>query len=103
MRAFTSSHLDRRLSPLVAAGAIALLVALVGMLAMREAGPADAAKAKELGKTNRTPGAACPNACTAIGSVTGFQTMADGKKQPFKARQDGHLVAWSLDLGKPDK
>jgi len=91
-------------TPLIALAVGALLLAgLSALLLARDADPAGAAKAKVLGNTKRTPNASCPNSCTAIGSVTGFQTIADGKKQPFKAREDGHIVAWSVDLGKPDK
>lgn len=96
------TRLDRtRLFALVAG--VLLLAVLSAVLLARDATPAGAAKAKVLGNTKSTPNASCPNSCTAIGSVTGFQTIADGKKQPFKAREDGHVVAWSVDLGKPDK
>ena len=98
----TPTRLDRtRLTALVA-GAL-LLAGIATVLIARDAAPAGAAKAKVLGNSKQTPNASCPNSCTAIGSVTGFQTIADGKKQPFKAREDGHVVAWSIDLGKPDK
>jgi hypothetical protein len=83
--------------------AVGLFAALVASVVLLEVGTAGAAKAKVVGKTDKTPNAACPNNCAAIGSVTGFQTKADGKKQPFKIRKDGHIVAWSMDLGKPDK
>lgn len=96
------THLDRTRAWAIAIGLLALLTATFGLLVLRD-GSADAAKAKVVGKTKSTPSASCPNNCTAIGSVTGFQTIADGKKQPFKIREDGHIVAWSVDLGKPDK
>ena len=45
-----------------------------------------------------------PNdSCEAVGSVTGFQMVADGVRAPFKAREDGSLVAWALDVSKPKK
>ena len=94
--------LDRtRVTALVAG--VLLLAGISAFVIARGAAPAGAAKAKVLGSTKSTPNASCPNSCTAIGSVTGFQTIADGKKQPFKVREDGHVVAWSVDLGKPDK
>ena len=96
------THLDRRRAGALAAAAT-LLAAIAALVLAFDAGPATAAKAKVLGNTKSTPSASCPNNCTAIGSVTGFQTIADGKKQPFKIREDGHVVAWSMDLGKPDK
>jgi hypothetical protein len=102
MRAFTHTRPDRTRAIALAACA-ALLAGLTVLLLARDAAPAGAAKAKVLGETKDTPSASCPGNCTAIGSVTGFQTIADGKKQPFKVREDGHIVAWSLDLGKPDK
>ena len=102
MRALTHTPAGRTRAAALAAGAL-LLAALTVFALASDAGTADAAKAKLLGKTKRTPNATCPNSCVAIGSVTGFQTQADGRKQPFKAREDGHVVAWSMDLGKPDK
>jgi hypothetical protein len=33
--------------------------------------------------------------------VTGFQVGATGGKEPFKVRQNGRLVAWSVDLSRP--
>ena len=97
------TQLDRPRAWAAALCLLALLATLAGIVTLGGAERAGAANAKTLGKTDRTPTASCPNNCTAIGSVTGFQTIADGKKQPFKVRQDGHVVAWSMDLGKPDK
>ncbi|MFL5892212.1 MAG: hypothetical protein ACJ75I_05660 [Solirubrobacterales bacterium] len=62
---------------------------------------ADASRAKVIGNTKHTPGPACPKGCKVIGRVTGFMTVADGKKRPYRAREDGKIVAWSVDLGKP--
>lgn len=66
-----------------------------------------------MGKTKSTPKPVCPTpdvkfppadrACQAMGRVTGFQTNADGKRNPFRVRTDGRIVAWSVDLGRPDK
>jgi len=64
---------------------------------------ADASRAKVIGHTKHTPKAACPKHCKAIGRVTSFMTVADGRKQPFRVERDGKLVAWAVDLGKPDK
>lgn len=78
-----------------------LCAVLVGVAAVSSAG---ASKAKVLGKTKHTPDPACPKRpCEAIGSVTGFQIIADGEKQPFKVEKDGKLVAWAIDLSKPSK
>lgn len=83
---------------------LALALAIAAALALRPATPAGAAKAKEVGKTDRTPKPSCPgDPCEAIGSVTGFQQAADGEKGLFKVPDDGHIVAWSAKLAKPDK
>jgi len=66
------------------------------------AGAANATTARQLGKTNRTPQPSCPKTpCEAVGSVTGYQVIADGTRAPFKARQNGWIVAWSIDLSDP--
>jgi hypothetical protein len=83
-------------------GLIALLLAASCALAL-SAGDAEAVNAKVLGKTNKTPKPACPKTCSVAGSVTGFQTIADGKGSPFTVPSDGHIVAWSMDLGNPSQ
>lgn len=84
--------------------ALALAGALGLALALQEPGSADAAKAKVLGKTSQDPRPSCPGRpCEAVGSVTGFQQEANGERRPFKVRQNGHVVAWSVDLSKPDR
>lgn len=88
----------RHLTPLVlaAAGSVCLLGAGAGVAA--------AAPAKTLGKTGRTPEPSCPKTpCEAVGSVTGFQMIADGTRAPFKAREDGYIVGWAIDLSDPNK
>jgi hypothetical protein len=78
------------------------MVAVIGL------GSAGAINAKVMGRTKQTPKAACPNKthpnrCKVIGRVTGFMTVADGDKHPFRVQRDGKLVAWAVDLGKPRK
>ncbi len=89
----------------LAAGAALLALCVATVLAGAGADPADAARAKTLGKTKKTPSPSCPGgenkACEAVGSVTGFQTRAGGAKDPFKVKQNGQLVAWSVDLSRP--
>jgi hypothetical protein len=67
---------------------------------------ADAVAAKVLGKTKGSPDPACPGtqsySCQAVGSVTGFQRVAKGKRNPFRARESGRLVAWSMELSDPN-
>lgn len=83
---------------------LVLLGALGLALAFGPPNRADAAKARVLGKTRQDPRPSCPgNPCEAVGSVTGFQQEANGERRPFKIRQDGHIVAWSVDLSKPDR
>ncbi len=88
-----------------AAIAIACLIALLGFativaMSVREA---DAKSAKVIGKTKKTPSPACPKQCTVAGSVTGFQTVADGSKGVFRVPASGHIVAWTIHLGSPDE
>jgi hypothetical protein len=69
-----------------------------------------------LGKTASTPKPVCPTpnvpddqappadkVCQVMGRVTGFQMSADGRRNPYKVRQPGRIVAWSVSLGRPDK
>jgi hypothetical protein len=101
--ATTAGSLRRRSRAALAFAALAATVTAIGI-----AIPADAAKPKTLGKTKHTPKPACPtntssNPCEAIGSVTGFQMKADGKKHIFEAKRNGKLVAWSVDVSRPTK
>lgn len=89
----------RALAPFALAGFLALACLLCA-----GAGVAGAAPAKTLGKTTRTPEPSCPKTpCEAVGSVTGFQMFADGVRAPFKAREDGFIVAWAIDLSNPNR
>jgi hypothetical protein len=69
---------------------------------------AGARSAKTIGKTKNTPAPACPtdtpqSPCSVVGRATGFMTVADGKKHPFNVFKDGKIVAWAIDLSKPNK
>ena len=76
---------------------------LQGAFAVASVERADAAAAKTLGKTNRTPNPSCPRTpCEAVGSVTGFQVTGDGQRGLFKARESGEIVAWAISLSKPN-
>jgi hypothetical protein len=88
------------------AGRRTALVAALGALCLLTAGAgvASATTARTLGKTARTPEPSCPKTpCEAVGSVTGFQVVADGTRAPFKAREDGWIVGWAIDLSDPNK
>jgi hypothetical protein len=99
----TSTDLKRRLGYALAFAALcAVLVAVIGIPS------ADAINAKVIGQTKRSPKPSCParnqaDECSAIGSVTGFMTKADGKNHPFHVFKDGKIVAWAIDLSKPSK
>jgi hypothetical protein len=87
--------------------AIALAAALTAGAVVAGSPPAaDGVAAKTLGQTNGSPEPACPGRpsyeCQAVGSVTGFQRVAKGRRSPFRARENGHLVAWSMKLANPN-
>src|SRR5436190_22039800 len=92
------------------AGRRTILLAALTALGLLTAGTsvAGATAARTLGKTTHTPPPSCPSKadndpCEAVGSVTGFQMLADGTRPLFKARQNSWLVAWAINLSDPDK
>jgi hypothetical protein len=79
------------------AGAAAVLSVVVAASALGE-------RADVMGKTKRTPKPNCPGtSCEVNGQVTGFQRSVDGEKGLFRARKNGRIVAWGVDLSKPSK
>jgi hypothetical protein len=56
----------------------------------------------ELGNTLDQQTAACPQDCQAIGQVSGFQIQIGTRKNPYRLRSYGKVVAFSIKLGKPD-
>ena len=91
------SAIATRPRPALALLVLAALIALVGAV-----GEAGASTAKTLGKTERTPEPSCPKTpCEAVGSVTGFQLIADGDRGLFKARQNLSVVGWAIDVSDP--
>lgn len=88
------SRSDARLRALLGFGALCAI--LVGVVAL--SAQADAAKTKRLGRTEHTP---APERGVVEGRVTGFQKVADGKRNLFKAKEDGRIVAWAVDLSRP--
>lgn len=109
-----TSPRHRRLPVLATAFAV-LVAAIAGGLVAT----AGAERAIVLGKTKSNPKPNCPTPrelengpvppnredefCQVNGDVTGFQRSVDGKKGLFRVPSDGHLVAWSVRLSKPDK
>src|SRR3954454_25036519 len=56
----------------------------------------------ELGTTLDGNTAACPDNCQAIGQVSGFQIQQGTRKNPYRLRSYGKVVAFSVKLGKPN-
>jgi len=56
----------------------------------------------ELGTTLEDHTAACPDNCQAIGQVSGFQIQQGSRKNAYRLRSYGKLVAFSIKLGKPN-
>ena len=57
----------------------------------------------ELGTTLDDHTAACPDNCQAIGQVSGFQIQQATRKNPYRLRSYGKVVAFSVKLGKPNQ
>jgi hypothetical protein len=102
-----------RFAALAFAAGCACLLAAVTVAARSESAGAARANATVIGQTPTTPRPNCPTprgenvpadrACQAMGRVTGFQTMADGRRNPYKVRKPGTIVAWGVDVSKPTK
>jgi hypothetical protein len=56
----------------------------------------------ELGTTLDEHTAACPDNCQAIGQVSGFQIQQGTRKNPYRLRSYGKVVAFSVKLGTPN-
>lgn len=88
------------------AGICAMIIAAIGFGSTPRS--VSAASAQNLG-TVGSGSPSCPIGpkkdpdCYVLYTVTGFQTLARGKKSPFLVKKDGKLVAWSIKLGKPTK
>lgn len=93
----------------IALSAAALLV--VCCIAALTAQSASGVAAEIVGDQGRTPPPSCPapktegfpsyKECNAFGHVTGFQISTNDQRAVFKAKEDGHIVAWSVDTGVP--
>ncbi len=104
----TSPNRDRgsrpaRLRALGGAGALLALVVVAGGVA----GSASAERAIVFGKSPDNPAPSCSEAssdeCQITGQVTGYQRSINGGRNPFRARENGKIVAWSVDLAKPSQ
>jgi hypothetical protein len=59
-------------------------------------------RVSELGTTLGDHTAACPDNCQAIGQVSGFQIQQGTRKNPYRLRSYGKVVAFTVKLGKPN-
>ena len=87
--------------PALAIAALALAAIVAGAIA----GAASAERATVFGQTRSSPPPSCSEGssseCQITGQVTGYQRSINGGRNPFRARRDGRIVAWSVDLAKP--
>jgi hypothetical protein len=80
--------------------AIAPVVLLAALFA-----PAPAhAVVRELGlpADQPLPVPTCPENCQAIVQATGYQVQLGANRNPFRSNRAGHVVAFTIRLGKPD-
>jgi hypothetical protein len=59
------------------------------------------ARPVELGSEPPAPAASCPESCQAVGRVTGFQVTMGERRNPYRVRRRGKIVAFTIHLGKP--
>jgi hypothetical protein len=74
------------------------VIAALGALAA--AAPASASVSEVGGRLPKVP-ASCPDACQAIGKVSGFQAQVGTSMHPYTMRRPGKIVAFSITLGNP--
>ena len=55
----------------------------------------------EMGARPALPAASCPESCQAVGRVTGFQVQVGERRNPYRVRRRGKIVAFTIRLGKP--
>src|SRR4051794_1136767 len=79
-----------------------LLVAGITILALFAVVAVAMGKVTELGTTLGDHTAACPDNCQAIGQVSGFAIQQGTRKNPYRLRSYGKVVAFSIKLGKPN-
>jgi hypothetical protein len=107
-------------------GLVVALAAGTALAGLPKQGKRPPQQALKLGQTKHTPAPLCPqqpsekrqqkyfdhhpgattlpqnlqtkHACQAVGSVTGFQIKADGKKQAFRVPHNARIVAWAVSV-----
>ena len=60
------------------------------------------ARVQELGTGGARVSVTCPANCQALSRTTGYQGRAGALRNPFLIRGAGHIVAFTVTLGKPD-
>ena len=114
----TDKRPRRRIHHALGFAALCAGVVAVGI----SAAPAGAGRqtATTIGQTKHTPGPLCPqkpsetrkppptsseirHGCQVVGSVTGFQIKADGRRHAFRAHENGRIVAWAVSVGKTNR
>lgn len=76
-----------------------MLAAATIVAALAASAPASG-KVIEVGRTDAQP--ACPAApCLAVSRTTGYQIKVGDERSSFTVPEDGKIVAWSINLGKP--
>jgi len=77
-----------------------LLTSMFGLLGALPAG-ASAASLVEIGATDQPPAPSCPDNCQAIGRVTGYQVQQGQIRNPYRIKERGKIVAFTITLGSP--
>jgi hypothetical protein len=78
------------------------LVSIATTAALLALPAAASARVAELGGDIEPLTASCPTDCQAIGQVSGFQTQVGTRKNPYRVRSYGKVVAFTIKLGKPN-
>ena len=87
----------------ILAAALVLALTVVGLILVSPSGAANVSRRSCSAAAARRRSRSAPSDCRGTGSVTGFQVMANGRKSISRIPDDGHIVAWSVELSKPDK
>jgi len=77
-----------------------LLLAAATVAASLAASAPASGKVIEVGRSDAAP--ACPAApCLAVSRTTGYQIKVGDERNAFTVPEDGKIVAWSINLGRP--
>jgi hypothetical protein len=81
---------------------IAVLAGLVLVLLVPAIAPATITEIGMLSATTPATVPSCPTSCEAVSRTTGFQVKVGAVHNPLSVTRSGTIVAWSIDLGKPN-